>query len=97
MNSIIKIAISEKKIIKFTYNNFYRIAEPHVYGIRDNKECLLVYQIGGNSKSGKPIGWRTVFVDKMRNIEITKDIFPGLRPSPTTNHTQCDNVIAVVK
>lgn len=37
-----------------------RIAEPHDYGIRDGVAQLLVFQVGGESRSGTLPNWRWV-------------------------------------
>src|SRR5882762_4055360 len=53
-------AIADKRLVEFTYKaGRTRIVEPHDYGIRHGVECLLGFQIGGESQSGAPQGWNS--------------------------------------
>lgn len=56
MNTIICEAIRLRKIIKFYYDGYERIVEPHTYGIHKDtgNEVLSAYQIGRYSSSLKP-------------------------------------------
>ena len=51
MHDIIIQAINEKKVVKFDYHGFDRVAEPHVYGTLNGIKSILTYQIRGGSKS----------------------------------------------
>ena len=68
-------AILEKRQIYFFYDGEIRILEPHAYGKRDGSPRLLAYQVGGNSSSGKPLGWRHFELDKAGYFSITTDGF----------------------
>jgi hypothetical protein len=57
----------------------------------------LVYQIAGQSSSGKIPGWRRVNVDKMTSARITSQTFVGQRPYPSDEHSGFDMILAVVK
>ena len=50
MHDIIIQAINEKKVVKFDYHGFDRVAEPHVYGTLNGIKSILTYQIRGGSK-----------------------------------------------
>lgn len=54
MESTIKAAIENKHLLEFDYDGFHRIVEPHVYGIQDGKQQILVFQVDGESSSGNP-------------------------------------------
>jgi hypothetical protein len=42
--SIIRNAIANKEVIEFiAYHGYPRVAEPHIYGIKDGKRQILVY------------------------------------------------------
>lgn len=57
-DQLICAAIAERRLVTFTLDGFRRIAEPHDYGIIDGAPRLFFYQVGGESRSGRPIGWR---------------------------------------
>jgi len=81
MNNSICSAIRSRKIIQFYYNGGYRTVEPYCYGIgRTGNELLRAFQTGGYSESGNPVQWKLFSVNKMSNISITDDEFPGDRP-----------------
>jgi len=80
-NEIIQ-AIKDHKIITFTYNDEYRVIEPHSYGRNKNtgNNLLSAYQIEGGSVSGSPIpGWRMFNLTKIRNLIVTDKTFPHAR------------------
>lgn len=82
MHELICKAIKSKRIIKFNYEGFERIVEPHTYGIHKDtgNKVLSAYQIGGYSSSGKIPYWRLYLVDKITDLEITNEIFTEPRP-----------------
>jgi hypothetical protein len=53
IDDLIRTAIMSKNVIEFSYHDYHRIAEPHVFGIHNGRKQLLVYQIGGQSSSVK--------------------------------------------
>ena len=64
-------AIADKRLVEFTYKaGRTRIVEPHDYGIRHGVECLLGFQIGGESQSGAPQGWKQVDVDHIHPLHV---------------------------
>lgn len=96
LEQIIINAIDTKKMISFDYHGHNRIAEPHVYGIKDGKESLLVYQKGGTSSSGGIPQWRRMFVNEIINLQITIQSFPGKRETQSGEHTNFDRIIRIV-
>ncbi len=82
MNNLICEAIKNRKVIKFNYEGYDRIVEPHTYGIHKNtgNEVLCAYQVGGYSSSGKEPFWRLYVVDKISNLQVTDEIFSEPRP-----------------
>jgi hypothetical protein len=94
--SAIRAAIENKELVEFTYRGFQRIAEPHVYGVHKGKKQLLVYQVGGNTSSGRIPDWRRVALDDISNFRVLAgNKFSGPRPVPETH--EWDTVIAAVK
>lgn len=96
MKEIARQGIQERKVLEFVYEGRQRVAEPHVYGIKNGRYGILTYQIGGSSSSGK-LGWKRFYFDKISGMKITDESFPGPRPYPSGEHSEWDTVIAVVK
>ncbi len=72
---LIHDAITRHRLVRFTYQNKQRIAEPHILGVKDGKVHLLTYQVRGESASGKLPNWRRVFVGDMRELEMLPETF----------------------
>jgi len=89
-------AITNKHLLKFNYHEYERIVEPHVYGVKDGKEALLVFQVSGGSSSGGLPEWRRMFLDEISDLEILEESFPGQRPTPSGKHSSFDTTIQVV-
>jgi hypothetical protein len=90
-------AIADKRLIEFVYKvGRTRIAEPHDYGIRHGVECLLGFQIGGESHSGAPHGWKQFDVDQMRQLRVLERRFPGTRADSAQHHRTWDTLFARV-
>lgn len=87
----------EKKIIEFNYQGYHRIAEPHIYGIKDRKYQILVYQIAGGSSSGGLPEWRCMKLAEASEMILTQQYFNGPRPYLSGEHSSFDEIIAVVK
>ena len=96
IDDLIRTAIMSKNVIEFSYHDYHRIAEPHVFGIHNGRKQLLVYQIGGQSSSGKIPGWRRVNVDEITSASIISQTFVGQRPYPSGEHSNFDTILSVV-
>ena len=96
--SIIRNAIANKEVIEFTYQGYPRVVEPHVYGIKNGKRQILVYQIGGLTSSGKIPDWRLVNLDEISCLRVIKEQkFAGPREYHEANYKDWDAVIASAK
>jgi hypothetical protein len=89
-------AINNRHQISFMYQGKLRIAEPHDYGIQNERERLLTYQVGGRSSSGRLPDWRWFDVAKISDFEVLQQTFPGNRVAPSGNHRQWDVLFARV-
>ncbi|MDH7554073.1 MAG: hypothetical protein QHH74_10475 [Spirochaetota bacterium] len=98
MNKLLCEAIKSKKIIRFYYEGYERIVEPHAYGIHKDteNEVLRAYQIGGYSSSGKIPVWRLYVVSKMINIIITDDSFEHPRPDYKMNDSMMSKIFCQI-
>lgn len=95
-DQLLRTAIAERRLVTFTLDGFRRIAEPHDYGIIAGVARLFFYQIGGASRSGRPIGWRWGMLPRISQLQILHDTFPGPRPAPSDRHIHWDVLIATV-
>jgi hypothetical protein len=95
--SVIRNAISNRHLIEFSYHGYPRIAEPHVYGIKNGKRQILVYQVGGLTSSGKVPDWRRINLDDVIGIKVADQTFPGPRVDKSSDYDDWDTVISAVK
>ncbi|MBA3497367.1 MAG: WYL domain-containing protein [Gemmatimonadales bacterium] len=74
------IAILDHRVVRLRYHDRERIIEPHLLGLHDAGEPMLIaYQTGGASQSGDLPGWRTFLTTSIDDVEITDGRFPGPR------------------
>ena len=92
-----RYAIANKCLLKFTLHGLDRIAEPHDYGIRNGAPQLLVYQVGGESRSGKLPAWRWVVLGHASNFEVLEQTFPGSRNTEARRHMLWDRLFVRVE
>jgi hypothetical protein len=89
-------AISERRVIAFSLDGYARVGEPHDFGVIDGETRLLFYQVGGASRSGRPVGWRWAVVARISGLRLLDDRFPGPRPTPSGRHQRWDLLYASV-
>jgi len=94
-DQIIRQSILQKKLLQCYYEGHFRVIEPHVYGIKDNKYSILAYQVRGQSSSGK-IEWKRMFTEKMVSLIELEENFSGPRPRLGT-HSSFDETLLIVK
>ena len=76
MNAIICDAIRAKRLIRFIYEGYERIVEPHIHGINSaNHEMLSGWLVGGWSGSKPEPGWRNYLVKDMEDVHALADGF----------------------
>ena len=81
MNAIICDAIRAKRLIRFVYEGYERIIEPHLHGINAaNHEMLSGWLVGGWSESRPEPGWRNYLVKDMHDVHALAEHFEGPRP-----------------
>lgn len=97
MNRDLVRAIVDKRLVEFIYKGgSIRIVEPHDYGIRHGAECLLGFQISGESRSGAPHGWKQFDVDQISRLRVLERRFPGTRADSAQHHRTWDTLFARV-
>ncbi len=98
VNSELVCAIVDKRLVEFAYKGGRRrIVEPHDYGIRHGVESLFGFQVGGDSRSGTPNGWKQFEVAQMRQLRVLEQRFPGSRADSEQHHRAWDVLFARVK
>jgi hypothetical protein len=96
LDESLRAAIAERRVITFSLDGLRRVAEPHDYGVIDGERKLFFYQIGGQSRSGKPVGWRWALLSKVSDLQFLDRHFAGSRPAPSGRHVQWDQLFATV-
>ena len=76
MKTLINEAIKNRNLLEFNYQGFYRVVEPHTFGIYNNgNEILIAYQIDGESKSRKTPFWSNFLIDEIEDLLVSEDSF----------------------
>ena len=95
---MIRNSISNRNLIEFSYHGYPRVAEPHVYGIKNGKRQILVYQVGGLTSSGKVPDWRRINLDEIVGLKVAANqTFAGPRDNKSTDYDDWDTIIAAVR
>jgi hypothetical protein len=97
IDQLLRTAITSKRLIQFDYEDYLRIAEPHDYGEIGGEKQLLIYQIGGESRSGRIPDWRLMRIASMKHLRILNKTFAGGRAIPSGKHKKWDELIVRVK
>lgn len=96
LHELILTAIHEKRLLRFSYKDKLRIAEPQDYGVQKDAIHLFTYQIAGESSSGPLPEWRKFAVKNMSNVELLNQKFSGGRLVPEQRHQEWDVLFARV-
>lgn len=95
MNIIYDIinAIKNKNMVFFIYDNKERIGEPHILGVTNNMEQLLLWQTTGKSSQNNLPEWRRFDVNKITNFKLLTNKFLGIRKTLTGKIAPFDKII----
>ena len=73
-------AVLGHRLVTFRYQGLLRTVEPHLVGIHEAGEPLLIaYQSEGPSRSGDLPGWRTFIVTEIEDLSVSETQFAGPR------------------
>jgi hypothetical protein len=92
VDEALRRAITGKRLVRFQFHGCVRVAEPHDYGVRNGAVQLLIYQVGGESRSGKLPNWRWIIVSEMSGLEVLEQTFAGGREAPSGGHAKWDEL-----
>lgn len=97
MNDDLVRAIVDRRFVAFVCEaGRSRIVEPHDYWIRRGVECLLGFQVGGESQSGGSRGWKQFDVAQIRRLRVTERRFAGTRADSAQHQRTWDTLFARV-
>jgi hypothetical protein len=97
LDSELRFAIANKRLIRFTYESAVRVAEPHDYGVRDGAPTLLAFQRQKADRKDHHVrGWRWLDVSKIQDCIVLEDLFSGTREAAGQQHHHWDVLYARV-
>jgi hypothetical protein len=96
IDQLLRAAIAQKRLVAFLLDGCKRVAEPHDYGVMNGSTRLFFYQVGGTSRSGRPIGWRWADLGKITDLRVLDDRFAGARAAPSGRHVRWEKLYASV-
>lgn len=74
-------AIRQRTLLRFIYDGYERIVEPHLYGINTaSHEAISGYLVAGWTTSTAEPGWRNYLVREMHDLHVLATPFDGPRP-----------------
>ena len=91
-DKLVKTAIRERRLVAFILDGRPRLGEPHDYGLIDGEPRLFFYQVGGESRSGRPRGWRWAVPSKVSSCTCwtnTLAVLGPCLPGDTSKGTRC--------
>jgi predicted DNA-binding transcriptional regulator YafY len=89
------VAILDHRVVRFRYQGHQRIVEPHLLGLHEAGEPMLVaYQTSGGSQSGQVPGWRTFITTSIEDVVIDDHHFPGPRGDLAVNTERMIEIFA---
>jgi hypothetical protein len=95
MKKIIFDAISTKHLLRIEYHGYYRLVEPHTYGINKKRhEILSCYQVAGGSESNETQGWKLLLINEIHAISMIDDVFLNARDGYKRNTKTIQNIYA---
>jgi hypothetical protein len=97
LDTQLRFAIANKRLIRFSYDGAVRIAEPHDYGLRDGADKVLVYQREkAGRKDERARGWRLLDTSRILDCSALEESFKGTREAAYQEHHQWDVLYARV-
>jgi predicted DNA-binding transcriptional regulator YafY len=92
----LRFAITNKRLVKLSYNESLRVVEPHDYGVQKGAVRLLAYQQQSLGPKTSERGWRLFDVAKIEELAVLDAVFKGSRGASHQTHHVWDVVYARV-
>ena len=97
LDTQLRFAIANKRLIQFTYDGAVRVAEPHDYGLRDGTTKVLAYQREKAGRRDHDVrGWRWLETPKIEECLVLERTFSGSREASDQQHHHWDVLYARV-
>jgi hypothetical protein len=96
IDELLRTAIEQKRLIRFSYKDKPRIVEPHDYGVHKGSVKLFGYQVGGSSSEPLP-NWRWAQVNSISDLRLLNRRFRGRRRITSGRHHKWDQIFVRVK
>lgn len=91
LDSQLRFAIANKRLLRFTYDGAVRVVEPHDYGVHRGEDKLLAYQREKAGRKGEDVrGWRWLDIAKIHDVSVLDDTFEGSRQAADQRHHEWD-------
>ena len=89
-------AISQRLMVRFSYEGFERIVIPAAYGMnqRTGNELVRAYQVGGGDATRAIPAWSLFNAAKVVGASMTGEQFDGIPPGYTRNDRALDVIYA---
>ena|SRR5687768_8221667 len=98
IDSLIRVAIQQKRLVEMRYNDQSRVVELHDYGSQRGIDRLLVYQVRTSAFAGQhAVGWRLFDVRKIKALTVLDARFRGSRRAASQEHHSWDVLYARVE
>jgi hypothetical protein len=98
MHEIICDAIRARRRLRFVYDGYERIIEPHIYGINTaSHESVRGWLVAGWSGSEAAPGWRTYLVREMHDVHALSQGFDAPRAGYAAEDRQMRQVFCRVE
>ena len=97
IDSQLRFAIANKRLIRLTYESAVRVTEPHDYGLRNGLPKLLAYQRQKGGRNDRAVrGWRSLDISRIQDCIVLEDSFSGTREAADQRHYHWDVLYARV-
>jgi hypothetical protein len=80
MHVLICDAIRARRLLRFVYEGYERIIEPHAHGLNAaSREVVSGWLVGGWTRTDTEPGWRNYLVHDMHDVHVLAEPFAGPR------------------
>jgi hypothetical protein len=75
VEALLEQALRERRLVRFRLQGLPRVAAPHVLGRFGGVTHVLVFQVGGESRSGGLPNWRRAKLPEISELELLDERF----------------------
>jgi hypothetical protein len=97
LDTRLRFAIANRRLLRFTYDGAVRVAEPHDYGVHNGETKVLAFQREKAGRKSEDVrGWRWLDASKIQDCVVLDDTFRGSRQAADQQHHHWDVLYARV-